>query len=108
MTGLKVTSTTLEAVLAAVKSPPAGGDFVWNGKDQYERPLTKEEMLTGVAAYRRKRGRPAGKGTKEQVAWRIDRDVLSAFRLAFANADMFVGPTRIVRASAVFLVVQKL
>ena len=59
MTGLKMTSTTLEVVLAAVKSPPAGGDFVWNGKDQDERPLTEEEMLKGVAAYRKKRGRPA-------------------------------------------------
>ena len=29
-------------------------------------------------------------------------------RLAFANAYLFVGPSRIVRASAVFLVVQKL
>lgn len=80
MTGLKMTSTTLKEVLAAVKTPPAGGDFAWNGKDQDERPLTKEEMLKGVAAYRKKRGRPAGSGTKEQVALRIDRDVLSAFR----------------------------
>ncbi|MDA0235648.1 MAG: BrnA antitoxin family protein, partial [Proteobacteria bacterium] len=34
----------------------------------------------GIAAARRKRGRPVGSGTKEQVAIRIDHDILEAFR----------------------------
>ena len=80
MTGLKMTSTTFKATLAATKSVPAGGDFVWDGQDEDERPLGKDEMLAGAATARRRRGRPAGSGTKEQVAIRLDHDVLAAFR----------------------------
>ena len=82
MSGLKMTSKALEAVLAAVKTPPAGGDFLWDGKDEDERPLSRAQMQAGVLAYRKQRGRPAGSGTKEQVAIRFDRDVLTAFRNA--------------------------
>ena len=53
MSGLKMTSTALEAVLAAVKNPPAGGDFVWDGKDKDERPLSRVQMQAGVVAYRK-------------------------------------------------------
>ena len=38
-------------------------------------------MRAGMAAAR-KRGRPAGSGSKEQVAIRIDHEVLAAFRAA--------------------------
>lgn len=82
MTGSNMTSTDRKAVLVALKNPPAGGDFVWDGKDEDERPLTEEEMQVGVAAYRKQRGRPAGSGIKEQVAIRFDRDVVTAFRMA--------------------------
>jgi uncharacterized protein (DUF4415 family) len=82
MTGSKTTLMTRKAVLAAVKTPPVGGDFVWDGKDEDERPLTPAQMQVGINAYRKQRGRPAGSGTKEQVAIRFDRDVLSAFRTA--------------------------
>lgn len=34
------------------------------------------------AVTRRRAGRPAGSGTKEQVAIRVDREVLAAFRAA--------------------------
>lgn len=82
MTGSKTTSMNRKAVLAAVKSPPPSGDFVWDGKDEDERPLNKMEMQAGVEAYRKQRGRPAGSGNKEQVAIRFDNDVLAAFRAA--------------------------
>lgn len=81
MTGLKMTSMNAKSVLAAVKKPPAGGDFVWDGVDDDDRPATADEMRAGVAAYK-KRGRPVGSGTKEQVAIRFDRDVVAAFRAA--------------------------
>ena len=80
MTGLKMTSTTFNATLAAIKAPRVGGDFVWDGQDEDERPLGKDEMLAGIAVARKRRGRPAGSGTKEQVAIRLDHDVLAAFR----------------------------
>ena len=80
MTALKMTSTTFDRALAATKAPPAGGDFDWDGQDEDERPLGKDEMLAGMASARKRRGRPAGSGTKEQVAIRLDHDVLAAFR----------------------------
>ena len=53
MSGLKMTSMDRDAVLDAVETAPAGGDFVWDGKDEDERPLTREQMQAGVAAYRK-------------------------------------------------------
>ena len=81
MIGLKMTSTTLDQILLATKAAPAGGDFVWDGQDEDERPLGKDEMLAGIAVARKRRGGPAGSGTKEQVAIRLDHDVLAAFRI---------------------------
>jgi len=79
MSGSKMTFKTREEILAAMKSDPAKGYFVWDGKDEDERPLTKKEMQSGIAEYRRSRGRPPVK-TKEQIAIRFDTDVLAALR----------------------------
>ena len=51
-------ATQRKAILAAVKKAPQGGDYVWDGKDKDDRPLTREEMLKGVETYRKYRGRP--------------------------------------------------
>lgn len=73
MSGSKIISKTK---LAQVR---ASGDFVWDGQDDDDRPLSKDEMLTGVYADQKKRGRPLG-STKESTTIRFDRDVLEAFR----------------------------
>ena len=70
---------TRKEVLEAVKLPPTGGDYVWDGADEAERPATAEELHAGLAAMRKSRGRPAG-STKESTTIRIDHDVLDAFR----------------------------
>ena len=80
MTGSVKKMTEREAILEAMKTPPAGGYYVWDGVDEDDRPATAEELQAGLEAARRKRGRPAGSGTKEQVAIRFDRDVLAALR----------------------------
>jgi uncharacterized protein (DUF4415 family) len=81
MSGLKSTpDMTRTEVMEAVRAIPAEKHFVWDGVDEDDRPLSREEILAGVAAFAKKRGRPAGSGTKEQVALRVDRDVLDAFR----------------------------
>ena len=80
MAGSKTNSMTREEVLAALRAIPPGNDYVWDGKDEDDRPATAEELQAGIEAYRKKRGRPAGSGTKEQVAIRFDRDVLEALR----------------------------
>jgi len=82
MTGSAVKMTEREAILKAMQTPPPGGYFVWDGQDEDDRPMRKEDMLSGIEAARKKRGRPVGSGTKEQVAIRFDNEVLSAFRTA--------------------------
>lgn len=83
MSGSKTTKPdpTRQQVLAAVRALPAAQDYTWDGSDEDDRPLGRDEMRAGMAtAAARKRGRPAGSGQKEQVAIRLDRDVLAAFR----------------------------
>jgi uncharacterized protein (DUF4415 family) len=59
---------------------PQKSDYVWDGVDEDDRPLNEQELKAGLVAALKKRGRPVGSGSKEQVAIRFDRDVLSAFR----------------------------
>ncbi len=80
MSGSKTNAMKREAVLEAVRAMPPAKDFVWDGSDEDDRPATAAELAAGIEAVRRKRGRPAGSGTKEQVAIRIDHDILEAFR----------------------------
>lgn len=79
MNGSKMT-TQRKAVLTAVKKVPPGGDYVWDGKNEDERPLSREEMQKGVEAYRAKRGRPVSAIRKEQVSVRYSPEVLTYFR----------------------------
>lgn len=90
MTGSKRTSMATNEMRAAgkrgesktdVAKVRAGTPYVWDGKNEDERPLTREEMQAGIEAYRKRRGRPAGSG-KESTTIRFDRDVLAAFRAA--------------------------
>jgi len=80
MSGSAVKRTEREAILDGMKTPPPAGYFVWDGKDEDDRPATPEELQAGIEAARRGRGRPAGSGTKEQVAIRLDRAVLASLR----------------------------
>lgn len=85
MSGSAKKMTEREQILKAMKKPPPEAYFVWDGKDEDDRPASEEELRAGIEAARRGRGRPAGTGTKEQVAIRIDRDVLAAFRAGGAG-----------------------
>ncbi|MBK6636763.1 MAG: BrnA antitoxin family protein [Rhodocyclaceae bacterium] len=90
MTGSKTTSTTTAELRAARERGESKSDvakvrtetpYVWDGKNQDDRPLTHEEMQSGIAAYRKQRGRPVG-SDKESTTIRFDRAVLAAFRAA--------------------------
>lgn len=76
MTTSSKPTVTRKAILSAIRKPPHGGDYVWDGTDDEDRPATGDEL----AAAARKRGRPSGSGTKEQVAIRLDRDLLAQLR----------------------------
>ena len=82
MSGSSTNPMTREQVLAAVRAIPKDKDFVWDGVDEDDRPATDQELAAALEAAAVKRGRPAGSGTREQIAIRIDRDVLTAFRAA--------------------------
>jgi hypothetical protein len=53
----KTNSMTREEVLAAIRNISESAYFVWDGIDEDERPLTKEELLAGIAAMEAQRGR---------------------------------------------------
>lgn len=65
------------AAIAATATPPAEGDFVWDGKDEDDRPLTKDEMR---AAIKNKGGRPKLATPKEHLTIRLDADIVAALR----------------------------
>lgn len=85
MAGSKTNAMTREEVITAVRAIPPKNDFVWDGKDEDDSPATDEELKAAMESYRTKRGRPAGSGNKEQVAIRLDNDVLAAFRASGAG-----------------------
>ncbi|MDR2011979.1 MAG: BrnA antitoxin family protein [Rhodanobacter sp.] len=82
MNGLSVNKMTRKQVAKAVRAIPVSEDFVWDGENEDERPLTKEEMRAGIERAK-KRGRPIGSSKaapKVQTAIRFDPDVLAALR----------------------------
>lgn len=46
------TEQNIEDAIKWVRNLPSGGDYVWDGKDEDDRPLTREEMQKGVEKYR--------------------------------------------------------
>ncbi|MDO5059941.1 MAG: BrnA antitoxin family protein [Neisseria sp.] len=67
--------TDILKVMEAVKSLPPEQDYVWDGKDEDDRPASREELSAAI-----RRGRPKAAQTKEQVTLRLSPDVLAAFR----------------------------
>ena len=89
MTGLKTISMTLEEMRAARERGESQSDFeairrnsvaAVEPADDADSPDASAIMRVEIA--RRRAGRPAGSGAKEQVAIRLDRDILAAFRAA--------------------------
>lgn len=81
MPGSKTNSMTPDEVKHAVRKVPRSADFVWDGVDEDDRPATVAELQ----AARRGPGRPAGSGAKQQVAIRLDRDLLETLRAGGAG-----------------------
>jgi uncharacterized protein (DUF4415 family) len=90
MSGSKMTSMTIDDAkqlrqrgesLTDVAKLKGHAPHVWNGVDEDDRPLSREELRAGIEDYRKRRGRPTG-SQKESTTIRFDSDVLAAFRSA--------------------------
>lgn len=89
MTGSKMTTMTTEEMRAARERGESKTDWAFlrqNALDGIE-PEDDEDSPDATALMRatiakQRAGRPAGSGSKEQVAIRFDKDVLAAFRAA--------------------------
>jgi uncharacterized protein (DUF4415 family) len=68
-----------EDLVRALKAAEREAPYVWDGVDEDDQPATPAELGQALLLAK-KRGRPAGSGVKEQVAIRLDRDILEAFR----------------------------
>lgn len=77
MTGSR--KKTRKRILQTINKPPKGGDYVWDGADEDDRPATPAELSAGITEQRRGRGRPPG-SSKVSTTVRFDRDVIEAFR----------------------------
>ncbi len=51
--------TDRKTILKAMKTPPPGGYYVWDGVDEDNRPATDEEFEAGMAAARTRRKQQA-------------------------------------------------
>ncbi len=66
-----------EKILAVTAVPSVNGDFVWNGKDEDDRPLSRYEMREAI---KNKGGRPRLENTKKSTTIRLDTEVLDYFK----------------------------
>ena len=78
MSGLQTSLTKQKKdIIAATITSPTGGDFVWDGKDEDDRPLSKKEMLKGI---RKTGGRPKLVNPKKSTTIRLNAEVLEFFK----------------------------
>ena len=92
MTGSKMTTMTTDEMRAARERGESKTDWTFlrqNQLDGIEPDDDKDSpdatLLMREAIAKRCAGRPTGSGNKEQVALRIDKDVLSSFRAGGAG-----------------------
>lgn len=78
MSGLpKNLSNQRDEIIAATETAPERGDFIWDGKDENDRPLSKAEMRNGML---NKGGRPRSPHPKRPVSIRLSPEVVEYFR----------------------------
>ena len=64
-------------ILEATAIAPQKGDFVWDGKDENERPLSKKEMRAGI---KNLGGRPKLENPKQSITIRLNPEILDFFK----------------------------
>ncbi len=71
---------TREQILEALKKPTPGGDFVWDGVNEDDRPLTESEMIDGAVGFVNKGGRPKSLNPKVATSIRYDPYIIEYFK----------------------------
>ena len=66
---------TKPQVLAAVRASMANPGFVWDGLDEDDRPLSRQEMQSGLAAMALKLEQLQGSKLKERVVGLTDQPI---------------------------------
>jgi len=79
MSGSKTNVMNRNAVREAVRKLPPEEDFVWDGRDEDERPASEDELKAAVLSYQQRLGRPP-KSNKTMIHLQIDNETLAAFR----------------------------
>jgi len=77
--GSKTNGMSREEILRTFKAQKPSEFYVWDGVSEDDKPLTQNEMVNGLEAYK-KRGRPYSATTKKQIAIRLDQEVIEAFQ----------------------------
>jgi len=79
MNGSEMTRDQILKVLELKKETPSG-DFVWDGVDEDDRPLTEYEMKSGAVGFVNKGGRPKSLSPKKSATLRYDQEILDFFK----------------------------
>ena len=78
MSGLQVDlQKQKDKIIKATAKPPAAGDFIWDGKDEDDRPLSKQEMRGCI---KKSIGRPIAINPKKSTTIRLNAEVLDFFK----------------------------
>lgn len=75
MNGSKQNLTERQQILKSMKTPPVGGYFIWDGEDEDDRPLSREEMQAGILKA----------NGKTEIALQVDNEIVAYFRATGQN-----------------------
>jgi len=76
MNGLNKRLNKQKTIFNAARLPPKDGDFEWDGIDEDDRPLSKDEMHSGIRLV----GRSAREMTKDRITIYLSHEVNEYFR----------------------------
>ena len=71
---------TRDQILKVLEKETPTGDFVWDGVDEDDRPLTEYEMKSGAVGFVNKGGRPKSLSPKKSATLRYDQEILDFFK----------------------------
>ncbi len=80
MNGSKQNLTERQQILESMKTPLVGGYFVWDGENEDDRPLSREEMRAGIL-----KAQQLNTNGKTEIALQVDNEIVAYFRATGQN-----------------------